>query len=322
MDIEDAKARLPLRKLAASLGLASPERDGQASKCWFPERHANGDRRPSFNIHGERFRCFACGAQGDGPDLRVEAVREFKRRAGAVEEGAPRPEAFRPKGKPWPELRGGTVEELESLGRLRGLGVAGLWLAQGMGALRFGQVCGRNAWLVTDESASVAEARRMDGHPFPAFKDLPERKPHCLPGSRKGWPCGLLPKHSDPSLFSRVLFAEGGPDLLAGFHFAERFGAVTWLPVAMLGRTCRILPEALPLFTGRHVRIVPHLDPDGGGIEAAQRWAEDLRGAGASVDFFKIPEGLRRRDGRPAKDLCDAANLPDRDADRIADLFL
>jgi hypothetical protein len=108
---------------------------------------------------------------------------------------------------------------------------------------------------------------------------------------------------------------------MAAYHFAERLKALTWLPVAMLGRACRILPEALEYFAGRHVRIVPHRDPDGGGFEAAERWAGQLREAGATVDFFILTEGLHRRDGQPAKDLCDFANLPERDADRIADLF-
>lgn len=338
MDIQNAKDRLPLRKLARSLGFDPPERDGVAVACFWPERHANGDRKHGFNFYqddkgDERFKCFACGAQGDGPDLlaealgldRIEAVREYKRRAGDVSPDSSKVKHHAPPerkaAKPWPELRRGTVEELETLARLRGLDVRGLALAEGMGALRFGHVCGRECWLVTDSTGRLAEARRMDGEPFPEFKSLPERKPHCLSGSVKSWPVGLLPNHSNPALFPRLLLVEGGPDLLAGFHFAERFGALTWLPVAMLGRSCRILPEALEYFAGRHVRIVPHRDPDGGGFEAAERWAEELRGAGATVDFFKLPEGLRRRDGQPAKDLCDAANLPERDADRITDLF-
>jgi len=332
LSIEEAKERLPLRELARSLGLEAPDRDGQTFQCWFAAtRHANGNRRESMNIFRDRYRCFSCGAQGDGPDLLaevlginpVEAVREFKRRAGEIEAGAKR-EEVRPREvehKPWPELREGTAEELERLARLRGLSVHGLALAQGMGVLRFGRVCGRDAWLVTDESGRVAEARRMDGKLFPAFKTTPARKPHCLPGSTKKRPCGLMPTHSNPALFRRLLLVEGDPDLLAAYHFAETLGALTWLPVAMLGRAIRIEPEALALFKGRHVRIVPHMDADGGGEAAARTWGEELRGAGATVDFFRIPEGLRRRDGRPVKDLCDAANLPDRDRDKIADLF-
>lgn len=329
--IEDAKTRLPLREVARSLGLEVPERDGHAFRCWFADtRHANGDRVPSFNLHKDRYKCFGCGAQGDAVDLlaeelgldRIEAVREFKRRAGLIEEAPP--VALRPKEEApptWPDFRSGTNAEMEALARLRGLSPHGLALADGMGVLRFGQVCGRACWLVTDASGRIAEGRRMDGLPFPAFKELPERKAHCLPGSRKAWPVGLIPHHSNPSLFRRLLLCEGGPDLLAGYHFAERFGAHTWLPVAMLGRSCRIAPEALAIMAGRHVRIVPHLDPDGGGFKAAEAWADELRQAGATVDFFKLPEGLRRKDGKAVKDLCDAANLPERDAGHVADLF-
>jgi len=338
LSIEDAKARLTLRELARSLGFVPPERDGVAVACFWPERHANGDRKHGFNFYrddkgDERFKCFACRAQGDGIDLlagalgldHAEAVREFKRRAGDVSPGSPNVKHHAPPEpkavKPWPELHKGAVEELETLARLRGLDVHGLALTDGMGVLRFAQICGRDCWLVTDTSGRVAEARRMDGLPFPEFKSLPERKPHCLPGSAKGWPVGLYPEHRNPSAFRYILLVEGGPDLLAAYHFAERYKALTWLPVAMLGRSCRILPEALKQFVGRHVRIVPHLDLDGGGIEAAGRWADQLREAGATVDFYLLPEGLRRRDGQPAKDLCDFANLPERDADRITDLF-
>lgn len=336
LTIEDAKKRLPLRELARSLGLEAPERDGQAFRCWFAEtRHANGDRNPSFNLHKDRYKCFGCGAQGDAVDLLAEvlgldlpeAVREYKRRAGLIEEAPP--VAIRPKegvAKARPELREGTVEELEALGRLRGLSPHGLALAlaQGMGVLRFGKWCGgKPCWAVTDERACGAEAGRMNGIVFPAFGDLPERKRHFAkfaePG--KNWPVGLLPRHSNPALFRRLLLVEGSPDLLAAYHFAVEQGAMEWLPVAMLGRSCRIAPEALTFMAGRRVRIVPHLDPDEGGKKAAERWADQLMQAGATVDISELPEGLRRKDGKPVKDLCDAANLPERDAGHVADLF-
>jgi hypothetical protein len=325
--IEDAKTRLPLREVARSLGLEVPERDGQLFRCWFADtRHANGDRVPSFNLYKDRYKCFGCGAQGDAVDLLAEvlgldlpeAAREYKRRAGLIEEAPP--VVIRPKEEApptWPDFRNGTNAELEALATLReGLSPHGLALAQGMGVLRFGQVCGRGCWIVTDEGRRIVEGRRMDGLLF-----FSKQKAHCLPGSRKAWPVGLLPRHSNPALFRHLLLCEGGPDLLAGFHFAERFGALTWLPVAMLGRSCRIAPEALAIMAGRHVRIVPHLDPDGGGFKAAEAWADELRQAGATVDFFKLPEGLRRKDGKAVKDLCDAANLPERDAGHVADLF-
>ena len=248
MDIQEAKSRLPLRELARSLGFDPPEKDGSPVSCWFPERHANEDRKPSFNLFRDRFNCFGCGAQGDGIDLlaellrldRVKAVREYKRRAGGID-AFPIVEVNRPKRKerkPWPELRPGTVEELETLARLRGLDVHGLALAEGMGVLRFGHVCGRDCWLVTDSTGRLAEARRMDGEPFPEFKSLPERKPHCLPGSSKGWPVGLLPDHSNPALVVEAADMDSDPwlvgvkngtlDLRSGRFFpAERGDLIT-----------------------------------------------------------------------------------------------
>ena len=73
MTIADAKRVLLLPELARRLNIAGeiPERDGQTVRCFWPERHKHGDRNRSFNFHDgmTRFKCFGCGAGGDGPDM-------------------------------------------------------------------------------------------------------------------------------------------------------------------------------------------------------------------------------------------------------------
>ena len=77
-------------------------------------------------------------------------------------------------------------------------------------------------------------------------------------------------------------------------------------------------PEALSHFDGMRVRIVPHLDPVG--QEAAARWARQLGAAGAVVDAFNL-QGLRRRDGKPVKDLNDAIVISPEDESELEGLF-
>jgi DNA primase len=127
---------------------------------------------------------------------------------------------------------------------------------------------------------------------------------HTIRGSSKAWPVGTALLRQNPN-FRAVLLVEGGPDLLAGFHFALASADV--LPVAMLGRSTGscIDPEALDLLKDRRVRIYPHNDADGGGRAAAEKWAAQLHAVGCRVDFFSFEE-LTRRDGPPVKDLNDA----------------
>ena len=115
---------------------------------------------------------------------------------------------------------------------------------------------------------------------------------------------------------------EGTPDLLAAYHFNHVLLRMDYLPVAILGRENKqIHPEALELFKGRHVCIFPHNDPDGGGVEAAKRWAIQIHGAGAvSVDGFDF-SGLTRTDGKPVTDLNDCCVISEKDESKIRALL-
>ena len=109
-----------------------------------------------------------------------------------------------------------------------------------------------------------------------------------------------------------AILTEGGPDLLAAFHFlilGDCDSKVT--AVAMLGAGNNIHPEALPLFAGKRVRIIPHLDKAGAkgrraGMDPAVRWQRQLRGAGAETEIVSLWKWLLGT----GKDLNDAARLP------------
>jgi hypothetical protein len=197
-----------------------------------------------------------------------------------------------------------------TLATLRGLSVEGVRLAAERGLLRFGMFRTRLAWFILDTSQRVIQARRLDGRPWaPSFSSAPRKwaltgvKAWTLPGSQAAWPVGI----GEARDFANVALCEGGPDLLAACAFILAEGRerdVT--PVTMLGGCARIHPDALPMFAGKRVRIFAHLDETGD--TAANRWAEQLADAGATVDAFSLAS-LRRSDGEPVKDLCDLAAI-------------
>lgn len=190
-------------------------------------------------------------------------------------------------------LHEGTEAELSALAALRGLSVAGVALASARGLLGFGRYHWRAAWFVLDASRRNACARRMDGKPW--FADC--AKSFVLCGSQAAWPLGI----GEAQNFRNVLLCEGAPDLIAVFHFiATQDRQADCAPVAMLSGNYSIPADALPLFTGKRVRIYAHDDETG--YRAVSRWAAQLETRGADVDAFSFA-GLRTRNGAPVKDL-------------------
>lgn len=191
--------------------------------------------------------------------------------------------------------------ELKHLATLRNLAPEALAMAAERGLAWFGTVKGHSCWLVADARRIVAQARRLDGRPF-AKSDGTTCKAHTLAGSRASWPVGAA------SISERrtIALTEGGPDLLAAFHFAWCENNEDVAPVCLLGASQRIAPEALPLFAGKRIRIFTHRD--NAGRQAARRWAQQLDGAGATVDAFQF-DGLTRTDGRPVGDLNDLTSI-------------
>ena len=199
-------------------------------------------------------------------------------------------------------MRRGTPAEQEALAALRHFHVEACRIADGAGLLRFGEWKNRSAWFIADPGGRTAQARRMDGLPWPEI----EAKAQTLHGSWSSWPIGA--GHGD---YQRILFCEGGPDMLAALHFGYVHGPADFGIVGMLGAGQRIHPNALPWFANKRVRIFGHGDTSG--RQAAQRWAAQLRGVGCKVDAvdcggYKLNGGAVSND---LNDLCRVENQSD-----------
>jgi hypothetical protein len=260
-----------------------------------------------------RIRCFVCGYNYDISRF-VAAWRKTSEKEGyryflQQSEGMPivvhgkfsEPECVLTLPTTWPL----TPKEMETIAALRKIDVEALqWVAH-EGILRWAKVCNEPSWLLTDSEHLVAEARTLSGALYPAFGDrLSERKAHTIRGSLKAWPVGtaLLRKYTS---ITEIMLVEGGPDLLAAHHFLRRLGISNVLPIALLGANAGkhgISPEALNLFSGRHVRIYPHNDPTG--RDSLFNWLPQLKAAGCEVSRRSFA-GILRPDGTPANDLND-----------------
>ncbi|NDF00155.1 MAG: hypothetical protein EB034_18050, partial [Verrucomicrobia bacterium] len=296
------------------------------------------DRSASFSItaDGALWNCFAGCGGGDAVDFyqhasglpHAEACRAFIKLAG----GSPMPTAPRPprpkpadaegeqaqKRKTWPPFESPLTGDDDTahraivpLAKLRHVSVEGVTLMAARGLLWFGAWKDSPAWIVTDGERVNAQARRMDGQPWPGIK----AKAQTLPGSRAAWPVGA--RESLPLPF--VLLVEGGPDLLAAHHWIHAHQReVDVAAVAMLGASNSIHADALPLFAGKRIRIMAHTDE--AGHAAAIRWKAQLDSVGARVDAADFA-GLLMADGTPAKDLNDLTRLRPEDQPQLEDLI-
>jgi hypothetical protein len=183
-----------------------------------------------------------------------------------------------------PALRIPTVGELAQLAELRGLPFfAGLELAVRAGQLRMAELRDRSeivtAWVLLDSSARCAQARRLDGKQWRGI----EAKAKTLPGSQAAWPIGAADIGDKP----QVALAEGGPDFLAVWSLAwwhAKHHAVA--PTFMAG-SHPIHADAVPLFRGKGVFLIPHRDE--AGARAQRIWTAQLLKAGAAwVEPFDV----------------------------------
>ncbi|MFC5454702.1 CHC2 zinc finger domain-containing protein [Prosthecobacter fluviatilis] len=326
-DIPALKQRLRIPEVWRALGLTGQP----AHVCRSPFRQ---DRSPSFSIYqdGRRWKDFATGEEGDVIDFiaaarqtgKGEALQHFLELAGVpCQPSRPLPPPARKspppqKAEPQKEqaqpdgvnvaLQNGTEADRRLVAETRRISPEAVSLALALRTLTFAIVRGFRCWVLTDAQGRCAEARRLDGLPFPECGTLGRRKAHTLRGSRKSWPLGAAVLHRVPG-FRTLLLVEGGPDYLAALHFATALERWDVLPVAMLGRGtgARIDPAALELMRGRRVRIYPHNDADGGGVKSARQWARQLHAAGCTVDIYEF-NGLQRTDGTPVKDLNDCTS--------------
>ena len=309
--LADAKARLTIHGLWQHFGF-----DGEPkASCRAPWRE---DHKASFSVNadGTLYNDFATGEAGDAVDFfqrasglsKSEACKKFIALAGGS--CTPTPSAARPQPKPadvkprpvFPDFRKGTPADFAQLARLRSIGREGLEFASERGLLWFATLGDCPAWIVTDSERVNAQARRMDGQEWEHIS----AKAWTAKGSWAVWPIGI--KEAQP--FPAIALVEGGPDFLAAHylalweqatHHAKR--DVQCVPVAMLGASLRIHPEALPLFTGKQVRIFGHDDEAGRG--AVELWARQLASVGVDADAFNF-SGLQQVNGEPVGDLNDS----------------
>jgi len=303
---------------------------GQPGKCCKSPFRA--DRKPSFSVFNDSksWKDHATGEGGDVIDFvatsegigKGDACRWLIRNAGTGHRTSsiPRPQRAiaggqneRPQ-KPSiplriPPLDRGSYSHVLRLQESRELPMnAGLELLIQREVLQFGGMydgCGLcRVWLLLDSSLRNAQARRLDGKPWQRLPGNPKAK--TLKYSVAAWPIGAA------DLIGRdvVMFCEGGPDLLAAataayIESAETFNRIGF--VCMAGASNQIASDALPLFSGKVIRIYQHADT--AGRAAAGRWYWQLQGAGAaSVDRWESDregEDLNDYVSRNASDLLD-----------------
>jgi len=195
------------------------------------------------------------------------------------------------------------------------------------------------SWCVIDDTRHVAEFRRLDNLPYETHRGA--IKTWSTAG--KNWPLGAHDLETRPA----VMLVEGGPDMIAAYHFLNRHRMLSRVSVVcMLGAGNRMRESVLPNFAGKRVRIM--VDADAlkddenaskrrvPGMEAAARWSAQLVAAGAAVETFcvgpvydtanlqawgrgdikaaavkVITPGLMLPDGSAVKDLNDLAKCSD-----------
>lgn len=337
-EIAAAKEKLRIDELWRILNLPGepPARDGV--KFASPVRP---DAHPSCSLYHDfrRMKDWSTGKDYDAVDFlgdalglrKGEAIRRFVEIANGrpitvdcvpVAQTQPKARAERPD---LSRFTKGSRAELQRIADSRKIDLRAVELAQELGTLRVGKVCGYQSWVLLDESGLCAEGRRLNRGLYQVDRKfgLSERKAHTLRGSRKDWPVGILPAKEYRQHVEELLLVEGGPDYLAALHFTLAQKRTGILPVAMLGRGQGLRglhPESLEHFRDRRVRIVPHNDPDGGSYLTAARWAKQLRAVGAEVDSFHLKD-LRTAAGKPIKDLNDCCELEASQSVELAELF-
>jgi hypothetical protein len=324
LTIADAKARITIHDLWEYF-----EFDGEAkANCCSPLRE---DIKPSFSVNpeGTLWFDFGTGEGGDTVDFfqratglsKKDACRKFIQLATGritpwlrANRQALQPQPAEVKPTPvFPDFAKGAEADIQKLADLRLIPIEGLELASNRGLLWFGKLKNFPAWIVTDSARVNAQARRMDGQCWNHLDGNP--KAWTLPGSWASWPIGI----TEAQAFPTIALCEGGPDLLAACHLVyQEFLEGQCSAVTMLGATQRIHADALPLFTGKRVRIFGH--DDDAGQAAVDRWARQLVSAGADVDAFNF-SGLRRMDGQPVKDLNEALLMDSVSNDQVERLL-
>jgi hypothetical protein len=307
--VQAAKQRLPLPDLMRHLGLGEYAK----ASCRSPLRE---DNNPSWGIfHRDGMWLWKDHGTGEAGDEvtflevwmnlpRNEAMKRYCNMAGIAPQTTSVPES-RKRGKPnIPEPITPNKGDIEALAALRNVSCESIEAACRSGILFLCDQSGHRAWGITDRTKQNAQVRRLDGKVWPEeWKAVGGKKAWTLKGSRAAWPIGAIEAASCP----KVALVEGGPDLLAAFHFIHVEGKEGIIaPVSILGAGNHIPVNALPCFKGKQVRIFGHDDKKG--QVAVTRWGHQLMDAGATVDAFSF-SGLLQSSGCPVTDLNDLCQV-------------
>jgi hypothetical protein len=257
------------------------------------------DRSPSFSIFddGKAWCDHGTGEGGDTIEFIKTALQsDYKAvRQWLVERmGVTQPISAAPKANPgitqkriqWPSrLEKCSGDDWRQLADARGYSHQAIHLMDQCGALRFTDLEGHRAFVVTDERMRIAEIRRLDGKDWGTGK-----KAFPLKGVEKSLLLGS-PMIEQPT--ERVMLLEGATDYLSAIDLYTQYrrkhgGKTCWVPVALLGANCRKLhPEDARRIRGKYVRIVP--DGDEAGDQMADHWRDLLRSHGCTIDVVNLP---------------------------------
>lgn len=298
-DIGEFVRSLDVRQVWSALGL--PGQPSVSCKC---PKHDDGNA--SFSVFRSNrdgrwlWMCHASCGFGDLVDLWVlmtgqtkgEALRELRRafdsRCGGytppVRDWISRaPEA---RSKPSLAMDAGTDAEFKALAELRKLPELALRLTAERGLLRFADHRGARCWVITDSEGRAISCRPLGVNPWGGTKSYMVKNTHAahLVGS--------------PHLESAdlVFLCEGGPDLLAAhaaIHHLDVMGHVDpsrVIGVAMLSASSSPATATCEAFQDKTVVIWAH--SDSAGVEAAERWAAQLRPYAQAVHVIQAGDLL------------------------------
>jgi hypothetical protein len=296
--------RATFSELFGLLGL--PPIKGTSCPCPFHE-----DKNPSCSVFigskgHEIAKCFKGCFCGDVYDMYARAFR-CDRKAAFIELNhklgiatatfqldrplharflpAPKPAPREERLRPSLPLDLGDERMVVDLSSLRRLHEGGVRLALERGLLRFGHYLKRPAWIMTDKSGLLMQARRMDGQTW--FK---ESKAITLKGSDANHLLGVGEAAEADLLF----VCEGGPDMLAAHAVAYEMGLLKAFPeeriavTGLMGATMRPRRATLAGLKAKQVVIWAHADASG--LEGAKEWKRSFWAKDRKVDVIAADE--------------------------------
>lgn len=298
--------RATFSELFALLGL--PPIKGTSCPC---PLHA--DKSPSFSVFigskgHEIAKCFKGCFCGDVYDLYARAFRcdrktafiELNHKLGiasaAFQLDRPLHERFQPAPKSAPRdlllrpslpLHVGDDQIIFDLSSLRRIHEGGVRLALERGLLRFGHYRDRRAWVMTDKSGLLMQARRLDGKTwFKATKAI------TLKGSDANHLLGVEEAAEADLLF----VCEGGPDMLAAHALLHEMAMLKAYPperiavTGLMGASMRPRRATLAGLKAKRVVIWAHADESG--RDGAKEWKRCLWSKDRTVDIIAADEIL------------------------------